>query len=211
VYRTGNPLSATGSTAFLFPGKDPVPEHAPRSCCSLGVVREAIERSDEMLSPNIPQGLSRFIFPPPVFTPRTRPKHGAAHSHTDSAACAWRGRSRGRHSEHCSCSERTADFDRAKRRLRYLCGCERAPCFGLVLGVNTGGGKMNRLSPVEYSARAFRQSARLLRERHQSEQQDRGACSGTGILAPETEMPSSRSPKRIAGTVHSARVGKLGF
>ena len=70
VFRIRNPVSPTGSTAFLFPGQgSQYPNMLRDLAVHFGVVREAVERADETLAARIPQGLSRFIFPPPVFTP----------------------------------------------------------------------------------------------------------------------------------------------
>lgn len=69
IYHALSPLRHEGSLAFLFPGQGSQYPGMMRDICThFSSVREALERADEALSSRIPEGLSRFIYPPPAFT-----------------------------------------------------------------------------------------------------------------------------------------------
>ena len=70
--------------AFLFPGQgSQYPGMLAELAVHFGEVRETFEMADRVLSSAISNGLSRYIFPPPSFTPEEQTQHDEALKQTN--------------------------------------------------------------------------------------------------------------------------------
>jgi acyl transferase domain-containing protein/NAD(P)-dependent dehydrogenase (short-subunit alcohol dehydrogenase family) len=85
VYFTDSPLAREGQVAFLFPGQGSQYVNMLRELSVVfPEVREAFDRADQAL-PALDDRLSRFVFPPPVFTKEDAQKQQSALTETNVA------------------------------------------------------------------------------------------------------------------------------
>ena len=86
IYFTDDPLAREGKMAFLFPGQgSQYPNMLRDLAIHLPEAREAFERADRALAGVLPQALSRYVFPPPAFTPAQEQAQRAALTQTNVA------------------------------------------------------------------------------------------------------------------------------
>jgi Polyketide synthase modules and related proteins len=79
IYLSLAPLTEKGTIAFLFPGQgSQYTNMLAGLAMQFEVVRAALERADEYLFERLPQPLSSYVFPPPVFDENEREAQTAA-------------------------------------------------------------------------------------------------------------------------------------
>jgi acyl transferase domain-containing protein/NAD(P)H-dependent flavin oxidoreductase YrpB (nitropropane dioxygenase family)/NAD(P)-dependent dehydrogenase (short-subunit alcohol dehydrogenase family) len=86
VYYSEVPLAPTGKVAFLFPGQGSQVVNMARDVALMfEEVRESIGQADQFLVGRLPEPLSRYVYPPPAFTPEAQQLQQAALTETNIA------------------------------------------------------------------------------------------------------------------------------
>jgi acyl transferase domain-containing protein/NAD(P)H-dependent flavin oxidoreductase YrpB (nitropropane dioxygenase family)/NAD(P)-dependent dehydrogenase (short-subunit alcohol dehydrogenase family) len=86
IHYAQQPLTESGGVAVLFPGQGSQSVDMGREVAvAFPAMREAFEQADRVLADRLPQPLSRYVFPPPAFTPEERQQRLAELTETDVA------------------------------------------------------------------------------------------------------------------------------
>jgi acyl transferase domain-containing protein/NAD(P)H-dependent flavin oxidoreductase YrpB (nitropropane dioxygenase family)/NAD(P)-dependent dehydrogenase (short-subunit alcohol dehydrogenase family)/acyl carrier protein len=86
IHFAEEPLQSAGDIAFLFPGQGSQTVNMTRDLAILfPLMRSCFEQADRVLADQLEQPLSRYVFPPPAFTPDEQRQQQAALTSTDIA------------------------------------------------------------------------------------------------------------------------------